>query len=197
MPTGYTADVATGKVTSLRDYALTCARGMGALIMMRDMPMDAPIPERFEPSDFYAKELEAAKRQLAEIEAMSESLAQIAADAELSERKANAERSAADKREQRARYDEMLSKVSAWEGSPDGLKSFMMDQLSQSREFDCGGDTWYQSLDPVSGPEWRAAKESELRKKIERYEAEHQSEVERTEGRNTWVAQLRAALETV
>jgi len=45
MPTGYTYPVQDGKITELRDFALLCTRGFGALIMMRDEPMDAPIPE--------------------------------------------------------------------------------------------------------------------------------------------------------
>ena len=45
MPTGYTADIQDGKITTLREYALSCARAFGALIMMRDDPHDAPIAD--------------------------------------------------------------------------------------------------------------------------------------------------------
>lgn len=82
MPTGYTADVASGKITSLRDFALICARGMGALVMMRDEPFDAPIPERFEPSVFYKKHLDEAKQELAALRAMTAEDADNAAAAE-------------------------------------------------------------------------------------------------------------------
>lgn len=46
MPTGYTADVCDGKVTDFPTFALKCARAFGALIMLRDEPMDAPIPDK-------------------------------------------------------------------------------------------------------------------------------------------------------
>lgn len=48
MPTGYTADVQSGKVTDFAEYAMNCARAFGALVLMRDDPSDADIPERFE-----------------------------------------------------------------------------------------------------------------------------------------------------
>lgn len=43
------------------EFAMRCARNFGALIMMRDEPLDAPIPEKFEPSGYYKKEYEKAK----------------------------------------------------------------------------------------------------------------------------------------
>ena len=64
MPTGYTASVADGRVTEFAPFALQCARAMGALIMMRDEPHDAPIPERFEASDYYSKSLAEARERL-------------------------------------------------------------------------------------------------------------------------------------
>lgn len=53
MPTGYTANVPDG--ITFEQFVWQCARGMGALVMMRDEPTGAPIPERFEPSDYNAK----------------------------------------------------------------------------------------------------------------------------------------------
>jgi hypothetical protein len=53
MPTGYTSKIATGEMTSLRHFILTCARGMGALVHMRDEPSDAILPLRLEPDTSY------------------------------------------------------------------------------------------------------------------------------------------------
>lgn len=50
MPTGYTAAVEDGTITEFDDFAWQCARAFGALIMMRDDPMSAPIPQKFEPT---------------------------------------------------------------------------------------------------------------------------------------------------
>lgn len=61
MPTGYTHGVQDGTVTEFRDFALICARAFGATILMRDDPMDAPIPDEFQSSTYHLdrlKELE-------------------------------------------------------------------------------------------------------------------------------------------
>lgn len=53
MPTGYTVGIADGKITTFEQYAMTCARAFGALVMMRDDPFDAPIPEEIKVADYY------------------------------------------------------------------------------------------------------------------------------------------------
>ena len=77
MPTGYTAAIKDG--ISFNEYALSCARAFGALIMMRDEPADAPIPDEFKPSDYHFKKIEEAKAELARLRAMSpdEAVSQI------------------------------------------------------------------------------------------------------------------------
>lgn len=195
MPTGYTAAVVDGKVTTLRDFALTCARGMGALIMMRDDPWDAPIPERFEPGDYYAKSLAEVQAELAALRAMHPTEWQAAADAEFAAaQKAKAEY-LADKETQRARYDAMIAQVEPWTGAPEGLKGFMLDQLYRGRDFDCPEDTSYwKEPEQLTGEEWKAKREADLMQSGAKYAEEHQKEVDRTESRNAWIKTLFAAL---
>jgi len=167
---------------------------MGALVMMRDDPWDKPIPERFEPSDFYTRELAKVQAELADLRAMTPDQWQAAADAELAERVASHDRWLADKREQRARYDAMIAQVEAWENPPEGIKSFMLEQLNGARDFDCREGPYWQSLDAQTGEEWKAAREEELTDKSARYAKEQQKEIDRTEGCNAWIAQLRRSL---
>lgn len=53
MPTGYTYPVCEGKITEFPDFALSCARAFGALISMREEPMDAPLPDEIAASTNY------------------------------------------------------------------------------------------------------------------------------------------------
>ena len=76
MPTGYTLDLYDVKDITFEEFALRCARAFGALISMRDEPIDAPIPERFEPSDYHLKELEKAKKRLKEVKKWNEETAE-------------------------------------------------------------------------------------------------------------------------
>lgn len=195
MPTGYTADVADGKITDLRSFALQCARGMGALIMMRDEPWDAPIPERFEPSDFYAKHLQEAKAERQRIYNMTDAEADAAAAAEFDEKEAREAKWRADRAEQRARYQAMIDLVEPWQRAPEGLKEFMLEQLRTGMEFDCPAEgTFYDEPKRRSGSEWRAEKLERVGRDILRYAEEDAKERARTDARNAWIAQLRAAL---
>ena len=60
MPTGYTAAIA--KDITFNDFVMQCAKAM--LIMMRDEPANAPIPERFEPGSHYVNKITEANELL-------------------------------------------------------------------------------------------------------------------------------------
>ena len=52
MPTGYTADIVDGKVTTFKEFAIQCMRAFGAAMHMRDEPLSKP----YEPAtvdDYY------------------------------------------------------------------------------------------------------------------------------------------------
>lgn len=59
MPTGYTSPLYEGKEISFEQFALRCARNFGALVMMREEPLDTPIPEKFNPCEYCKREYEA------------------------------------------------------------------------------------------------------------------------------------------
>lgn len=196
MPTGYTAGVADGSIADLKTFALQLARGMGALIMMRDDPSDAKIPERFEPGDYNAKELAKLRGERDRIRAMSDDEAQAAADAEYTADQEAQQKYFAEKDEQRARYEAMLAKVRAWQGAPEGIKEFGIEQLTSSIDFDCSDERrWYRPPVERDGKKWRAAKLEKISKDVEYHAAEQGKEEARTEGRNAWLAQLRRSLD--
>jgi hypothetical protein len=198
MPTGYTAPVADGTVTDLRTFALQCARGMGALIMMRDSSADAPIPERFEPNDFNAKRLEEARAERQRLYAMTEAEADAEATAEYRQKLAAKEKWQAESVERRNRYQAMIAKVVPWQRAPDGLKEFMLDQLHRGMEFDCPErETYWDEPELLTGAEWRRRKLAGAEKDILYNAEEDAKERARTEGRNAWIAQLRSALASV
>lgn len=191
MPTGYTAAVQSGQITTLRDFALLCARAMGATIMMRDEPLGAPIPERFEPSSYYAKQKAEAEERLAALQAMTEE--QYEEEARRIYHRGCVER---DQRhfemiEQVGRYNAMLAKVEAWETPAEGIRKFMIDQLRESIRHDS-----YTEAAPVllTGAQWFARAKARAESDIAYYAEQHDQEVERTEGRNKWLADLRASL---
>jgi len=195
MPTGYTSAVVDGSVTTLREFALMTARGMGALITMRDEPHDAPIPMRLEPSTAYHDErLALARARLAELEAMDEPARNAACDAYNADIEAQRQRVIAENDQTRNRYNAMLAQVVPWEGAPEGLKEFMVEQLMKGRDFDCDDEPAKYLPKPKSIPEWYREQLDKAAHDIGYHEEERAKEIARTAQRNAWLAKLHASL---
>lgn len=197
MPTGYTSELYDGEQT-FEDYAWGVARGFGALITMRDDPMDAPIPEAFQPSSYHADAIREAKDDLAALERMTDAEIvrfQVGKRHEAEQYRA---RYVADREALAARYRKMLEKAVAWEPpTPDHVKfkETMVEQLERSLTFDCGGS--YEPDVPLvlTADEYRVKERARLEKDIAYHEGEHAKDVERAEQRTAWVRALRGALE--
>lgn len=91
----------------------------------------------------------------------------------------------------------MIEKVEAWQGAPEGLKEFALSQLRESRDFDCREPFKYYGKRPDTDPfNWINDKLSQTRKELLRAEQSYAEEVERVEGRNEWLKQLRESLDS-
>ena len=194
MPTGYTAAVKDG--ISFEQFTWNCARAFGALIMMRDEPSDAKVPETFAPSDYYAQSLAAAFSRLNSLKAMPVAEAQassIADHAAAIRRLAERVNEAQDLRNS---YNEMLAKVIKWSpptSEHESLKEFMAEQLRTSIEFDCNTDHLITPLQ-LDGPTWLAKAIANAEEDIARYSRLQEEEIARTQQRNDWIAALRASV---
>jgi len=197
MPTAYT-DAITEDMT-LEAFAFRCARAMGALVMMREDPLDAPIVE-FKPSDFHAKAMEDAKARLAKLQAMTPADVEAERLALASEAQAMAEKLRADSDANRRKYERMLRLVEGWippTAEHEGLRSFMIQQLRESIDFDCWDEDAIQRIIPrpkESARDWLEAEIKKAHEDVGRHAGEYAKEVARTEGRNAWVKALRQSL---
>lgn len=197
MPPGYTHAVQDGKITTLRDYALCCARAFGALIEMRDDPSDAPIPEVLEPrTNFYDEMLIQARTKLDFLAVLPDDQCEIQAKAAFEKELADHTKYESDRYQEKLRYEKMLEKVSKWQVTDDlrSLKDFMAEQLRTSIGHDCS--TSYSPKGPIrlTGQDWRR-RELEKASRDLAYGTEHRNgEIQRTNERNQWLSQLRGAL---
>ena len=173
---------------------------MGALIEMRDLPMNAPIPEKFEVSQYHQFKISNAQEEIKRLEAMTDAEMNAHAKAEFEqETKHNNERIESCN-ELHRKYSAMLYNVIKWTPPTpehDHFKEFMTKQIAESIEFDCG-TSYYTKNAPVlkTGAEWRQAKLDEAQADIKYHTEAHQKEIERTEGRNKWIKDLRDSLKT-
>lgn len=191
MPTGYTEAVGNGKITTLKQFAMQCARGMGACISMRDEPWDAPIPECFEPHiSYHEGRLSAARTLLLELDGLSPVECAARAAADYQEKAKSYEEYKRKRDDENGRYERMLDEVRAWHTEAEGIREFMMDQLQISI-------MPMSSLPPheLTADEWLRDARLAAMRDITYHEKAIADEVHRTAGRNIWLAALRRSLD--
>lgn len=180
---------------------MQCARAFGALISMRDDPMDAPIPEKIEvvPSSYHTDALRDAKAELVVLEGMTDAEITVACHKQHKQLTAEWEAAEVRRKEGAARYRAMLAKVEAWTPPTkdhEGLKEFMVQQLSESLKFDCS-EGWAKPT-REEPKDWFAKQRRRVLENIA-YHMQHEKEDRaRADERTEWVQQLRESLrETV
>lgn len=201
MPTGYTDAIKID--TPFSDFALRCARAFGALIEMRDDPMDATIPDEFAASSYHLEKLE----QLITEQDRAKTMTLEQAKEEIKAYNANQERGGAEVRkksaETRARYERMLDLVSKWQpptSEHQGLQDFMVQQITDSIKWDChdSDDFVERYYAPFSGTpaQWIAQAQERAAKDIEYHKKHHAEDCERARSRTAWVKALKESLVT-
>jgi hypothetical protein len=197
MPTGYTHELIKDPDMSAADFIMRCSRAMGALIMIRDDDSNAPIPERFEPSDYHDKELEGATKEHNRLLALTPDELIIEAREKIDAELTRNEEWLARERKQNETFGSMLIRITKWEPPSEdhkGLKEFILDQLKTSID-----DTTYieQSIAALKAekPEERIQKMLyDAEWNVNYHADEGRKERERTESRNKWLKQLRESL---
>lgn len=163
MPSGYTAKIYEGKPQTTKEFLTHIARGMGAYIMQRDESMDEP-PKARQVPPWYQEWVDESVERIRELTSMSDEGKQAAFENAKAEAQKSYEDSVVQYEAMKARYDDAIAKVEALDWPTDepgvvgefftGYKKFVMEQLNESREFDChepkmyfdyqNADEWYQ-----------------------------------------------------
>jgi hypothetical protein len=194
MPTGYTADIKKGITFS--QFALRCSRAFGALIHMREEPLDAPIPDDINEDSYYKKELDKANANLISLRSMPDKEAEKRANEDYEMELANYKKTLLDIQDTQAKYEAMLQEVKNWTPPTSdhvGLKEFMAEQIESSIKFDCNHD-WLTPPIKLSGTEWKMKKIEDAEYDIERHSKYYAEEKERNAGRNNWIKSLKNSL---
>jgi hypothetical protein len=194
MPTGYTADVADGKVTDFRTFALRCARNFGATIMQRDDPASDP-PKHREPSRYAEGRVAECRARLAALNAMTLADAEREATAQYEKALADEATYRAERRATRQRYEAMLVKVRAWEpptAAHVGMREFMEKQLVESIDFDC--HEYPSRVMKLKGAAWLEREKEHEMNNLARNAEQAAEEIARCDGANAWIDALYASL---
>jgi hypothetical protein len=194
LPTGYTADI--NESTTFEQFAMRCARAFDACVTMRDKPMDAPIPDKFEPSLHYADALARAKAEYSRVSQLSpEQCEQEIKEIEVLQN-SQAEKTNAARDNLRRLYDGLMEQVRAWRPPTlqhRDLRDFMIEQLNSSKKVDC----WpAQPLgnSALSVEEWKKLRLESLKKDIDYYSKLESDDITRARERTEWISALRDSL---
>lgn len=194
MPTGYTADVQDGKITTLREYAMRC---IGAfLIESREGTLGDKLPsDRKADTSYDDNGIADATAELTILSNMTADEINVACDAAFAESKKCYDDRIKTRNEQRERYQTMLDKVMAWQppAACDNLKNFMMSQLTQSIRYDCG-PSW--SEDPPinkSPEEWLKNKKESASWSLDYHTKQRADKIAAANERNLWLNTVRVA----
>lgn len=195
MPSGITSEIYSGeKPVTFKDFALRCARSFGALIEMRDEPMDAKIPDEFAPSDHHEQALKRCKAELAMVTSMTESEADFEASLVFDRAMNDYRNRLSEVSALKKRYENMLAQVDAWQPPTSDhieLKRFMQNQLRESIKFDC-----YEPGVPerIPGRQYREDRLASICRSISYHAEQYEKEITRCKERTQWVKALLGSL---
>lgn len=188
MPSGYTAALYDGE-QDFKDFVLTTARGMGALIHMRDSSFDSEITMP-EVSTYHRERLQESQDALAAFEAYDFDDWKAARDAEYEESLARWEEIEEVYQARRARYEDMLDKVWSWHPPTNdhvSFKQYMVDQLIESKKFDC---TSFPRPERKTVEDYKDAKMARALRDVSYHSEQLNNEITRVNERRKWIQQL-------
>ena len=196
MPTGYTAKLARGDDQSVADFIKECGRGMGFMILMRDDPMDAELPEKWEPSDRHDKQIVELQERKSHLNGLHGEALIKAYDEFYASEENSRERRIEELQKQRERYEAMLKSVKAWDPAHPVMKStrsFAIEQLEKSIDWDCNYTP--APVERLSLHDWQQSQFDEVMNKL-RYHHKARAEAQsRTDERNAILQVFKAELE--
>jgi len=195
MPTGYTHNIAKG--ISFEEFALHCARAFGALVSMRDDTENTPIPDEIKPSNFYTEKLAEIKSELTTIKNLTPSEIKQRCAKEYQEHLNYQKERRKEIENLKKQYTNMLASVKKW--TPPtvdhvGLKEFMVNQITQSIDYDCNPSYYSEQVHKKDDRTWVADKINELKKDLAYYTKEYKKEIERCKDRTQWIQALKQSL---
>jgi len=143
MPSGYTSEIYNGKDITFKDFALRCARAFGPCMHQRDDDgNDKPkLREKDNNDNYHIEKINEAKKWVKPTKAEF--------DDYVVKQTAYYNEQIDEQNKLKVRYENMLKQAKKWTpptSEHKRLKEFMIEQLTQSMNFDCESDHYEQKL---------------------------------------------------
>ena len=200
MSIGYTAQLTENPNMPFSAFAMLCARAFGAMVDMRDEPLGAKVPTEIKPSDYHQKALRSAAGRKGRFKQLTSAQRRALANESMLSSVRSCVKSMENNAETEKTYRNMLAQVLAWvppTTEHEGLKKFMIEQITSSLKFDCETDYYQSSLNRIAHQtpkEWVKTRKTHLDADIQYHREEHQKEVARCRERTDWIQTLMGSL---
>lgn len=194
MPTGYTEAIKND--ITFQDYALACARAFGACVTMREEPTDTKIPDEFLVDEYYYSAVNEAHDNLANFLSLTSDEISELYEVHFTKQEEQYEKTRKDKQALEVKYLRMLAEVQDYVPPSHehiNFKKFMEDQIRQSIDWDCDMK-YYDVPKRVPAMDWYKESLDYLQRAMDNREKSLEEEIERVNGRNLWIKQLKGSL---
>lgn len=205
MPTGYTAYIKDGKITSGKEFLKLCTRAFGIAIDLKDKSLDIPTPNHFEPDPYYENRYKESLKSRDKVYHMTFEEVKEDMISKFKNNKVNAKRYLKDYKDEDAKYLKIREEVERWippTSEHENLKKFCIDQIDMSlntsiykwyekdinKELDTSDDAIRKYIDDLKDQE---------DEKVNRAYKKYQAELKRVEERNLWMKQFLDSLENM
>lgn len=204
MPTGYTAGIIYGETKTFQDFAKQCMRAFGATIHMRDESMDKEYEPRT-PSDYHIKELEKLKKRLEIANTYSDENLIEFKKTELEKDLEYHNKRIQEIKESKIKLESFLESTVNYIPPTDehqGIKDFMIDQISKTIDFDCSTKYHDEKLSIIStelsnlnANVIRFEMIKNIQKDIDYHVKEQKEEIKRCAESNKWAEAFLSSLQ--
>jgi hypothetical protein len=197
MPTGYTAGIIDGEITTFEQFATQCTRAFGATIHMRDNPLGSPYEPRT-PSEYYTNSLQSQREELERMESLTDEDIVREFESSMRDNLEYHEKGMEKDRANLEKLNSILSSAKAWvppTEEHESLRDFMIEQIESTIKVD--GDPSYhvnniiqikqEMKDGIDPKVYREERIKEIEDRITYYEGEIQKELERCKRSNDWM----------
>lgn len=189
MPTGYTAYIEDGNITTGKEFLKLCLREFGIAVDMRNEPLSVPVPAHFEPDEWYKNHYMNMVKKLKENESLTFEEVKLRRQREHDKEVKSARRAIAQMTEVNERYKQIRKQIEAWTPPTEdynGIKQFAIDQIEKSMNTEDQFDYYQKIIDKPFDDSDEAVREYMVR-----YLADLQNAAERSK-RNYEKAMARA-----
>lgn len=199
MASGYTQEVLSGNVNTLKEFAAVCAKGFGATSHQQKEALNTPLRDMVESKE-HKKSIRALKATLKKFNAITDE--ELIADElkALKETKKHYLEKIVIMKEAKKKCSALLLEVQLWTPPTENhivVKEMMEEHLKSTIEFDCDLDPVNQLIEDIENkmgsidPEAIRKKQVEaIEQQIDFHEQSHKVDVDHVKQSNEWILEL-------